>query len=293
MGSFLVVLSAFGFATLGIFGKFAYDAGFGRNEALFWRFGLSLPFLAVLLAVTRSFPKRASPFLKAIALGMVGIGVESSVFFVTLQRLGAALTGIFLYLYPAFVALISHFFLGERLSRGKGWGVALALVGSILTAGVVGGAASGMVSPLEDPIGLLFGVITGGWYALYILVGNRLTRDENPLTVSAGVTLGSFITFAILTAIGVGQGGPFSGVSGRESWIAVGGLALFATVLPFTTLYAGMKQTGAVKASLLSTLELVFTVILAAFFLGENLTPWQGVGAVLILLSVLLATILR
>ena len=211
MGPFLVVLSAFGFATLGIFGKFAYEAGFGRNEALFWRFGLSLPLLAVLLALTRSFPKRTAPFMKAIVLGMVGIGVESSVFFITLQRLGAALTGIFLYLYPAFVALISHFFLGERLTRGKGWGVALALVGSVLTAGVVGGAASGMVSPLEDPVGLLFGVITGGWYALYILAGNRLTRDENPLTVSAGVTLGSFITFAILTAMGVIQGSALNG----------------------------------------------------------------------------------
>jgi drug/metabolite transporter (DMT)-like permease len=293
MGSLLIVLSAFGFATLGIFGKFAYESGFGRNEALFWRFGLSLPFLALLLFLTRSLPRRSVPFLKAVALGMVGIGVESSVFFMTLQRLGAALTGIFLYLYPAFVALIAHFFLGERLTPVKWAGVGLALVGSVFTAGVVGGAAQGMVSPLEDPLGLLFGFITGGWYALYILAGDRLTRNENPLTMSAGVTLGSFITFAGLTALGFIRGGVFNGVSGQASWIAVGGLALFATVLPFTTLYAGMKRTGAVKASLLSTLELVFTVILAAVFLGEKLTPWQGLGAGLILLSVLLATILR
>jgi drug/metabolite transporter (DMT)-like permease len=293
MGSFLVILSAFGFATLGLFGKFAYEAGFGRNEALFWRFGLSLPLLSLLLAVTRSFPTRAKPFLLAVLLGMIGIGVESSVFFVTLQHLGAALTGIFLYLYPAFVALISHFFLRERLTKGKWAGVALALAGSVLTAGVIGGAADGMVSPLEDPVGLLFGVITGGWYALYILAGDRLTRNENPLTMSAGVTLGSFISFACLTLGGVIGGESFHGVSGSKDWISVGGLALFATVLPFTTLYAGMKRTGAVKASLLSTLELVFTVILASVFLGEKLTLWQGVGALLILISVLLASLLR
>ena len=293
MGSFLVILSSLGFATLGIFGKLAYEAGFGRNEALAWRFGLSLPMLFILLVWTRSLPKNRGPFLKAVLLGLIGIGVESSVFFVTLQHLGAALTGIFLYLYPAFVAVISHFFLGEKLSLKK-WGcVLLALAGSVLTAGVIGGAAEGMVSPLSDPVGLLAGVITGGWYALYILAGNHFTRDENPITMSSGVTLGSFVTFSLLTGVTVAQGTKYNGIPDLGELWAVGGLALFSTVIPFSTLYAGMKKTGAVKASMLSTLELVFTIILAALFLGEKLTVYQGFGAALILLSVLLTSLLR
>ena len=142
-------------------------------------------------------------------------------------------------------------------------------------------------------MGLIAGIVTGAWYALYILAGNRLTQNENPLTMSAGVALGSFITFSGLTLLGVAQGTNFHGVQSHPSMIAVGGLAVFATVVPFTTLYVGMKKVGALKASLLSTLELVFTIILAATFLGEKLTPYQCLGALLILLSVLLTSLLR
>jgi hypothetical protein len=111
--------------------------------------------------------------------------------------------------------------------------------------------------------------------------------------MSAGVALGSFITFSVLTVFGIAQGAHFHGIQSHPSMIAVGGLALFATVVPFTTLYVGMKKVGALKASLLSTLELVFTLILAAMFLGEKLTPYQYLGALLILLSVLLTSLLR
>jgi drug/metabolite transporter (DMT)-like permease len=72
--------------------------------------------------------------------------------------------------------------------------------------------------------------------------------------------------------------------------LAVAGLALFSTVLPFSTLYSGMKKVGAVRASLLSTLELAFTVALAFLFSGEKLTLWQTSGATLVLISVVLAS---
>jgi drug/metabolite transporter (DMT)-like permease len=47
-----------------------------------------------------------------------------------------------------------------------------------------------------------------------------------------------------------------------------------------------MKRVGAVRASLLSTFELVFTLILATAVLGEKLTFWQIMGAFMILASV-------
>ena len=51
-----------------------------------------------------------------------------------------------------------------------------------------------------------------------------------------------------------------------------------------------MRRIGPTQASLLSTLEPVVTVALAALFLGENLPPVALAGGALILAAVVLLT---
>lgn len=290
MGAFLVILSAFGFSTLGVFGKYAYEAGYSRNQALLWRFALALPFMALIVYFSGARAKSARSFMRSVLLGVIGIGVEASLYFLTMEHLGASLTGIFLYVYPAFVALISHFFLKETLSR-KLWAcVFLSLAGAVLTAGV---GDTSKLSPLHDPLGIFYGLATAAWYAVYILMGNRVMRDEHPLIVSFGIVTGAFGAFLALTFYEVEGGMPLLIPHDFGSTYSVLGLALIASVLPFTTLYSGMKRVGALSASVLSTLEMVFTILLAWTFLGEKLSFIQGFGALLILLSVLLTTFLR
>jgi drug/metabolite transporter (DMT)-like permease len=211
-------------------------------------------------------------------------------FFFTLKRFGAALTGVFLYLYPAFVILFSRVFHGRLISTQKIGALALALIGSLLTSGIAGGGSEGRGTPLQDPVGLCAGVLTGAWYALYILAGDRLVRDRDPVWTSAGVVAGSALVFSGLVGLELFTGNARFGTLDGRAWVAVAGLALFSTVLPFSTLYAGMKKVGAVRASLLSTLELAFTVALAFLFSGEKLTFWQSSGAALVLISVVLAS---
>lgn len=294
MGQILVILSAFGFSTLGVFGKLSYEAGLTRDQMLFWRFLFAVPFMFLILFLTRSKPKDARSFFKAVLLGMVGIGVEATLYFLTLEHLGAALTGIFLYLYPTFVALISFLFLKKKLSIQKWLCILLSIVGSVFTSGAIGAGAAGTVNPLTDPLGLIYGVATGLWYAIYLLIGNRVSKDENPLVVSTGIVVGALFTFTALAFYESEQFGvPVLFPSSQKALFAILGMTLIASVLPFTTLYTGMKKIGPILTSILSTLELVFTIILAAVFLGERLTVTQGLGASLILLSVLLASILR
>ena len=270
-----------------------------------WRFGLGIPLMALILYFTKALPRWNESeawmrvrrgFLFAVLLGIFGIGVEATLFFLTLEHVGAALTGIYFYLYPAFVALISHFFLKERLS-GLTWAcIGLTLLGCFLT---VDFSALMMNSgtdahPAVDSWGILFGVLTAMFYSVYLLIGNRLVRGQNSLVVSSGIVLGAFLAFATLALIDA-QTKSIAWVLpvNTSSWKALLGLAIVASVLPFSTLYAGMKRVGATQASLLSTLEMVFTIILAAVFLGEKLTLTQCGGAFLILLSVLLIQRLR
>lgn len=60
------------------------------------------------------------------------------------------------------------------------------------------------------------------------------------------------------------------------------------TVLPVVAFLAGLERIGATNAAMLSTLEPVGTVLLAAMLLGETLKPVTLAGGGLILVAVLL-----
>jgi drug/metabolite transporter (DMT)-like permease len=73
-------------------------------------------------------------------------------------------------------------------------------------------------------------------------------------------------------------------------WITVAAMALIATVIPVATFLGGLKRIGPTDASMLSTLEPVVTVLLAALLFGELLQPLILLGGALILAAVIMLT---
>jgi drug/metabolite transporter (DMT)-like permease len=68
--------------------------------------------------------------------------------------------------------------------------------------------------------------------------------------------------------------------------LAIALIALISTVIAITLFLAGLEKTDATQASLLSTVEPVVTVLLAAVFLHEAVTLSQLAGGALILAAV-------
>jgi drug/metabolite transporter (DMT)-like permease len=66
------------------------------------------------------------------------------------------------------------------------------------------------------------------------------------------------------------------------------GIALFPTMIAISFFLASLPRIGAARASLLSTIEPVVTVLLAAALLGDRLSPVQLVGGALVLLAVVM-----
>ena len=71
------------------------------------------------------------------------------------------------------------------------------------------------------------------------------------------------------------------------------GMILLSTIMALGTFLAGMRRVGPTSASLLSTLEPVFTVLLAVFLLQETLHPSQVIGGGLVLAAVVLVSLPR
>ena len=119
-------------------------------------------------------------------------------------------------------------------------------------------------------------------YAVYILVGAQVVAGVPPLTLAALVTAGATCTFAV---IAFATGGPDLGFE-AAGWGWLVAIALVSTVLAILTFFAGLARVGPSAAAILSTLEPVVTVVLAALAFDEALTTVQLLGGLIVLASV-------
>jgi len=73
------------------------------------------------------------------------------------------------------------------------------------------------------------------------------------------------------------------------AWPGLLGIAIVSTAIAVLTFYAGTRRIGAAQASLVSTIEPVWTIALAGILLGQTLTPIQLAGGVLVIVGVVIA----
>ena len=103
---------------------------------------------------------------------------------------------------------------------------------------------------------------------------------------SSGVIFASAgLVYLLLTLIN----GPQWPVNPAGWWV-VAGIVLVATIIPVVAFLAGLKLISAPDASMISTLEPVVTVLLAALILSEALKPIYLVGGAFILAAVMILT---
>jgi drug/metabolite transporter (DMT)-like permease len=134
-----------------------------------------------------------------------------------------------------------------------------------------------------QPLGVILGIGAALIYSLYILTGNRILRDVPVFPSSAVIMMSAGAAFGLLAA--------FQGLNLPESvsgWMAIFGLTILSTIIAILAFMAGMQRVGPTNAALLSTLEPVVTVALAALLLGESLTFLKIAGGGLILAAVLI-----
>jgi drug/metabolite transporter (DMT)-like permease len=205
-----------------------------------------------------------------------GRAAKAGLYFSALERMDASLLALILYIYPALV-LIGAVAVGrERASARRLTALLIALTGTAL---VLVGAASGSL----DALGTAMGFGSALAYTVYILVGDRAGVGVPPIALSAFVCLGATCTFALASVM---HGGPQL-TFGAEGWAWVVAIAIVSTVAAILCFFAGLARVGPSAASILSTLEPVVTVALAATAFGESLGAVQVVGGALVLGAVL------
>ena len=271
VGGMLVIVSALGFGTLGIFGKLAYAQGLNPLSALVWRLGGGAIALWLWLLLRNQWQIKLRSAIAAFLLGAVVYAIQSVLFFCALDQASAGMTALMFYTYPAFVAFFSWVFYRKHLSSWQMKALALAFLGCLLTVD--------LTNQIAKPLGIILGIASGAAYALYMIGSARLLRAIPPLATAAYMLLGATVSVTLVTII-------WKGLDLPSTVMAVGvvsGLAIVATALPIVTLFAGLQRLGVVPAAILSTLEPVIAVLLGILFLGEQIWFGQILGGVLII----------
>ena len=285
-GVALILAAAAFFATLGPLSVFAGRAGVSSLTLVTWRAAIGAS-CVLLLVGTRHVVGRGS--------GLVGIGdipvrerwfvgaaaIANTILnlsvFIAFGRIGVTLSLLVFYLYPAFVALVSVAWLGDRLDRIRWGALAMSMVGIVL---VVAGAGS--FGEL-DALGLGLALVGALGQTFYVIAA-RHGFARIPGTQAAIVTMaGAASIYLVIATLFVGAGTLLQPLAGFDAAWPVLLAGMLGAGAPTVLYITGIRRLGPPRAAILATLEPVIGVALAALLLGERPSYVQLLGGLLII----------
>lgn len=219
-----------------------------------------------------------------ITIGLLGSLIYQILFIYGINFTFSANAAVMLGTIPVWVALTSHIFFEEKLTRKKLLGVILAFSGVIF---IMGGGENGFSLSAETVIGDLIIIFAAMVFAVYTLLSKSLLNIYTPLELSTIIlTIGGFtlIIIAVPSLIELDY---------KEiSWLTWSG-AFYSGILSIGLAYLiwnyGVKQVGAVRTSTYQNLVPVLGVVLGYVLLGEKLLFMQYAGTAFALAGIILA----
>lgn len=280
VGAGLVVLAAVCFATLGPVSRFAFAAGVDELTLVTWRAVIGGLFVAgtvlvlsrlgqVVTRPLRDIPPRQR--VMNVAAGLLNSVLNLAVL-MAISRISIALTLLVFYTYPALVALVSTALFGERLDTLRWTALGVSLFGLALV--VIGAGELGEVNLVG--VGLAFvGALCQVAYALTAQRGFSSVPAPQAGGITFAVAALAYLAFAGLTGQLAVLDAPLASSAALLPVVFAG---VVGAGIPTMAWIMGIRILGAPRAAVISTLEPVVGVALAALLLAEIPTPLQVVG---------------
>lgn len=287
VGAGLILLAAACFGVLGPISHYAEQGGVSSLTLVTWRAALGAASMVAFIAARRAAGGAGIVRLGAVPVRdrwfMAAASVANTVLnlavFVAFLRIGITLSLLVFYLYPAFVALISVAWFGERLERTRWAALVMSLVGMVLV--VAGAGELGQLDALG--IGLAF---VGALGQTFYVLAARHGFAHVPGSQAAALTMGGAFALYLLVALLTGALGDLAAPlrSSAALWpVVVAGIV--GAGIPTVSYIAGIRRLGAPRAAILANFEPVVGVLLAAVLLGEQPTAVQLLGGALIIVA--------
>ncbi len=219
------------------------------------------------------------------------LAVFNSMWTFSVQYNGAAVATVMAFSSPAMTAILSKIFLKEKFSNIKIISILLSLAGIIFVSGAYNPSTWNL-----NPLGIIFGLLTGLLFAIYNLQGKHASDNHidswTALLYSFSIATVFLFFFNIGSDLFITRQPVFTDMLWLGDSVAGWGILFFLGVAPtlggFGLYTLSIRYLSPTTANLIATLEPAFTAIWAYFLLSEILTGPQLFGSLLVFTGVIL-----
>jgi drug/metabolite transporter (DMT)-like permease len=175
---------------------------------------------------------------------------------------------------PLFTVVVMAAAGDEKLLKRRVLGVLTGLAGVIILRGQDLGLATG------EGAGILLCLAAAISYGLAALYARRKLSDSPPLATATFQLLASSLMMAVIAAVVERPWQrPMPGVT---TWLAMTGLAALSTALAYIVFFQILRRSGSSNVMLVTLLIPVTAVLLGYLVLGEQISPREIIGALVI-----------
>jgi len=218
------------------------------------------------------------------------LAVFNSMWTFSVQYNGAAVATVLAFSSPAMTAILSKLIFREKFNPVKILSIVLSLLGTVLVSG-----AHDLSIWRLNPLGIIFGLLTGLFFAFYNLEGKHAsdTSIDSWTALLYSFAIASVFLFFFNVGSDVISGKPLlSEILWLENSIIAWGILFFLGVAPtlggFGLYTLSLRFLAPTVANLIATLEPALTAIWAYLFLSEQLNAVQWIGSFLVFTGVIL-----
>ncbi len=220
--------------------------------------------------------------VQCLVLGMLGVAASNYFYYVAIQKTSVAIAIILQYTAPVWVLLYVVARRQQKISVQKIVAVAVAIAGIALTIGMIGAKSA---SPLRlDSFGLLAALLASFSFAFYNVGAHNVLARHDRWRVLIW-TLASASVFWLFV------NPPWKVVTAHYApaqWAFLFVFSMISVLGSFSLYFLGLQYLEPTRAIIVSCLEPVFSIVLAAALLGEVMRPMQTVGIVLVLSAIVI-----
>ncbi|NDI97538.1 EamA family transporter [Flavobacterium sp. LaA7.5] len=284
-GVLLVGLGAASYGMLATFVKLAYGEGYTTAEVTSSQFILGI--LGMLLINAFQKKRNGNKTVKAskkdvwqLMLAGTSLGLTSLFYYLAVKYIPVSI-GIVMLMQTVWMGVVLEGVLTKTFpSIRKVIAALIVLTGTVLATNLIESSA------LPDWRGIGWGLLAAASFTTTMFTSNRIAIHLSSTQRSLFMLLGGAVivfSFAAYNWTGTFNTAIFL------KWGIV--LSLFGTIIPPILMNAGFPHTGLGLGSIVSSLELPVSVMMAYIILNENVTALQWIGIVLIIAAIIVMNI--
>lgn len=218
------------------------------------------------------------------------LAVFNSLWTFSVQYNGAAVATVLAFSSPAMTAILSRIVFNEQFNLVKALSIMLSLIGTALVSGAHDPSAWKL-----NPAGIIFGLLTGLFFAFYNLEGKAASDKHIDSWTALLYSFGAATMFLLLFNLSfnaLNDKAPFAELFWLGDSISGWGILFFLGIAPtlggFGLYTLSLRHLSPTIANLIATLEPALTAIWAYLFLHEVLVGAQLAGSLILFTGIIL-----